>query len=357
MQKIDPHISELLYRHDCVIVPDFGGFVANYIPAKIHPTQHIFTPPSKKIVFNINLSNNDGLLANCIAEKEKTTYPEANKIISRYVNSCNTELKAGKKVNIAKVGSLFLDVERNIQFEPDKTINYLVDSFGFTSFQSSAIKRDGHIHRIEKKFKDRPPVPALRKKTAIKRYAAIAIAASLVFAAIGVILKTDLLKNSDYFVFNPFTKTETASYTLRSKSVVAWNETETITVPELTNDTASVTNIAFVDNAKQTITVKLRENTTANHITTADKTNVVPANVEHGLKQKFHIVAGCFKIFENASRFVQKLKVHNPNAAIIGKTKAGLNIVSVGDFNNLQDAEHQLALARSVNPDVWLLKE
>ncbi|MGZ6416715.1 MAG: HU domain-containing protein, partial [Bacteroidia bacterium] len=27
MQKVDKHISELLYEHDCVIVPDFGGFV------------------------------------------------------------------------------------------------------------------------------------------------------------------------------------------------------------------------------------------------------------------------------------------------------------------------------------------
>ena len=59
MQKIDKHINELLYNHDCVIVPEFGGFVTNYASAKIHPVQHTFTPPSKNIVFNKNLKNND----------------------------------------------------------------------------------------------------------------------------------------------------------------------------------------------------------------------------------------------------------------------------------------------------------
>ena len=78
MEKVDKHISELLYQHDCVIVPEFGGFVANYCSAKIHPTQHTFTPPSKSIVFNSNLKNNDGLLANHIALAENTNYPEAN---------------------------------------------------------------------------------------------------------------------------------------------------------------------------------------------------------------------------------------------------------------------------------------
>ena len=51
--NVEKHIGELLYDHNCVIVPDLGGFVANYAPAKIHPTQHTFTPPTKNIVFNI----------------------------------------------------------------------------------------------------------------------------------------------------------------------------------------------------------------------------------------------------------------------------------------------------------------
>ena len=66
--KIDVYISDLLYSYDCVVIPDFGGFVANYASAKVQAVQHKITPPSKKISFNKNLRTNDGLLNNYIAD-------------------------------------------------------------------------------------------------------------------------------------------------------------------------------------------------------------------------------------------------------------------------------------------------
>ena len=53
--KVEKHISELLYDHDCVIIPELGGFVGNYTPAQIHPVRHTFTPPFKNIIFNIRI--------------------------------------------------------------------------------------------------------------------------------------------------------------------------------------------------------------------------------------------------------------------------------------------------------------
>ena len=40
MVKPDPYINELLFDHDCVIVTDLGGFIANYRPASINPALH-----------------------------------------------------------------------------------------------------------------------------------------------------------------------------------------------------------------------------------------------------------------------------------------------------------------------------
>ena len=62
--KLDLHIRNLLHEHDCVILPSFGGFVANYHSAKIDPIINLIHPPKKHIVFNKNLQNNDGLLVN-----------------------------------------------------------------------------------------------------------------------------------------------------------------------------------------------------------------------------------------------------------------------------------------------------
>src|SRR6476646_1164671 len=159
MQKVDKHISELLDEHDCVIVPDLGGFVANYAPAKIHPVQHTFIPPSKNIVFNKNLRNNDGLLANHIVIAESTSYPEALKYIHHFVENTSSQLKTGAKVKIEEVCTLFLDVEGNIQFEPDASTNHLLDAFGLSRFQSPAVKRENLSQRIEKSFKDREAIP------------------------------------------------------------------------------------------------------------------------------------------------------------------------------------------------------
>ncbi len=51
------YISELLFLHDCVIVPEFGGFVGNRKPAQLNKTTGGLTPPSKQVLFNTNLKN------------------------------------------------------------------------------------------------------------------------------------------------------------------------------------------------------------------------------------------------------------------------------------------------------------
>ena len=43
-KHIDSHISYLLRLNDCVIIPDFGGFVANYQSAKIDPVINLMHP-------------------------------------------------------------------------------------------------------------------------------------------------------------------------------------------------------------------------------------------------------------------------------------------------------------------------
>ena len=49
--QLDSHISYLLHEHDCVILPAFGGFVANYNSATIDPIINLMHPP-KNILFS-----------------------------------------------------------------------------------------------------------------------------------------------------------------------------------------------------------------------------------------------------------------------------------------------------------------
>ena len=74
------HITDLLYRYDCVIVPEFGGFITNRIGAKLNESTQTFYPPTKQITFNSHLKHNDGLLANYIAETtSRISKPETPK--------------------------------------------------------------------------------------------------------------------------------------------------------------------------------------------------------------------------------------------------------------------------------------
>ncbi len=338
MQKIDKHINELLYNHDCVIVPEFGGFVTNYASAKIHPVQHTFTPPSKNIVFNKNLKNNDGLLANHIATAENTNYPEALKQISRFVETTNSELKKGGKVKIEEVGVLFLDVERNIQFEPS-THNYLLQAFGLSSFQSPAIKRDNAIKRIEKEFKDRSAIPAQKRKVNVKRIVALAIAVPLVFGMLWIPLKTDLLKNINYSNLNPFASHETGIKNQESRDKnqeTRIKKQEPIAVKEqlTTNNQQPTTNVTPV---------------------IADTTAVVKEK-DVNLDFKFHLVAGCFAIENNAVKFVESLQQQNMDAAIIGKNNKDLFVVSCGNYATYKEANHEISNLRKQLPNVWLYK-
>lgn len=356
MIKVDKHISNLLYEHDCVIVPELGGFVANYAPAKIHPTQHTFIPPSKKIVFNKNLKNNDGLLANHIANAEKTSYPEALKYIHLFTSAAHTQLKKGAKVSIEEVGTLYLDVERNIQFEPETT-NYLLDAFGLSQFQSPAIKSDTIGKRFEKEFKDRGAIPSEKKKINIKRYVALAIAMPIIFGLIWVPLKTDLLKNINYSSLNPFGSKEKAKYEFiesTKRNLPKVENVEPAALPNI-NDTIKYTGITITPAASQPVTANLVDNTIAEPVK-ADSTSVAVNNENINLDFKFHLITGCFQIQENADKFVIDLQNQNITASIMGK-RNGLYVVSSGDYATRKEAYLQLKQLKKSQPDAWLLKK
>ena len=60
------HISELLYDHNCVIIPGFGGFITNYKSADFDHQNNVVLPARKVVAFNQSLVENDGLLIRVI---------------------------------------------------------------------------------------------------------------------------------------------------------------------------------------------------------------------------------------------------------------------------------------------------
>ena len=340
--NVDKSISELLYQFDCVIIPDFGGFVANYAGAKIQPIQNTFTPPSKQISFNRNLTSNDGLLANFIAESNGISFVEARNAIDNYVSASVNALSKGEKITLEKVGVLFLDPEKKIQFLPSNAVNYLVDTFGMTSFKANPISRPASKERIEKEIKERlVVVKAPSEEENKKRFGFYwaAAASLLVFMGIGY--------TSYKYQINNDSPVNYASIGLEFSQPTYYPSA-----------VKSISDISFDDNETSSDTY-VWNNEDGSSRTFVAKENVALTEAKVGSSEllKFHVVGGCFSNEANAHRLVKNLKKKGFSAKMIGTFKK-LYTVSYESFATREEALFLLDEVKNTgNPAAWLLEK
>ena len=187
---ITAFIRELLFGHDCVIVPGFGGFIGNYTPAHIDKNSGTFYPPVKQISFNRNLNHNDGLLAGRISGSSNINYGDARNLVEEFVGELRRKLERGEKVVFDNIGSFVNNQEGNVQFDPDRNSNYHLDSYGLESFQCLPLEGYDVRKRIIRHVKKDPVKQASMRK--ILWRAAVII--PLLSVLVAVPLKTDLFK-------------------------------------------------------------------------------------------------------------------------------------------------------------------
>ena len=98
--QLETYISDLLYRYDCVTVPEFGAFLSQRVSATVHNTTNAFYPPKKMLSFNEQIQTNDGLLARYIADAENISFEDALALIAREVKSLKSLLTEGNTVSL-----------------------------------------------------------------------------------------------------------------------------------------------------------------------------------------------------------------------------------------------------------------
>lgn len=262
MQKsVEQLIGDLLLQHNCVVVPAFGGFVAQRISAKVDFQNDVITPPRKSIMFNKQLVNNDGLLVAAFAHENKLTYDQAFESVKTRLKEWDSLLQIGGRVTIDRVGNLFFDQERNLCFEQDRFYNLLMESFGLSSvhFVSlsdvQAVEAKEAINHVVKAIEledkqnqasentffvlsdsqaitpetkkaesKQAPVVSLQPKSRnqVWRYVAAACLLPVAFYSFWLPMKTDVLESGVLSLsdFNPFHQSKEGKY-------VPFNETYT----------------------------------------------------------------------------------------------------------------------------------
>jgi hypothetical protein len=172
---ITKHLSTLLKFNECVIIPDFGGFISNYIPSRFDPFRNVFMPPTKEIVFNSKINKNDGLLINFLVESEAVGYSQAHAAVSNWVSSAYEKLNKGESIELSNVGTLVFDRYGSFVFNSTGQ-NILAEAYGLEEVSYSKLTRPVYTDT----FQPRPAIRAINNPKSILRIAAgIALVISL----------------------------------------------------------------------------------------------------------------------------------------------------------------------------------
>ena len=116
--ELQRHIEILLLDNDCVIVPDFGGFVAHQVASRYDQNDHMLLPPMRTLGFNPQLRINDSLLVQSYINELDISYPEALRRIESEVNEMKQVLNEEGFYTLEDIGTLHVNSDGNIEFEP-----------------------------------------------------------------------------------------------------------------------------------------------------------------------------------------------------------------------------------------------
>lgn len=173
-------IEESLLSYDCVVIPQFGGFVLNTKDFTFDESTSTIYPKRKWVAFNERLKSDDGVLAMALAQKEGLKQKDAFKAIHEFALSLNQRIQAGEEVILGKVGTFTLRNESKITFEPNPDTNFDLAQFGLLPVQikPKAQKPVLISNPVVESMTDAAPVVAeeKQKRVSVKFYTYVILA-------------------------------------------------------------------------------------------------------------------------------------------------------------------------------------
>lgn len=313
--SIEYYISQLLYKNDCVIVMNFGGFVCSSISANLNKKTGILTPPNKSILFNPQLKDNDGLLINHIAQSEGISQEDAKINLLKFVEQSLENLNKFKSCRFEEIGLFTLNSDKNIIFTQDLKTNYNLNAFGFQDIINNKITRD-NSEIIEESLK------LIKKKNnfTTKR---LLKAAAIIIPLIGI-----------------------SFLSITQEDRINKIYTQIANVNPISFKKDNVTLLKDQGNKEIKIKQEIQPEIINNEVSQVFKEVIIPS-------QKFYIIAGAFSVEKNANKLKNRLNSWNYNSTIIKNEK--MMRVSYDSFDSKEQALILLSKIRKENPQAWIL--
>lgn len=344
-------ISELVLHHDYVIIPQFGGFVARTQGAHFSSNGQLMFPPGRKLSFNAQLKQNDGMLEHWIQDEQNCSYEQAVREVAQFADYCHSILQVKKRLTFGDIGFFYLNFENTLCFEPQEQSNFSLETFGLLPVSASLLPTTTPPLK-ENIFKDRvlsaesakPPLASTTSASKQRRYRNYAIAAVGGIALLGTL--------SLVWLSTPIQQVFTAGLWGSSASNYrTFPYTDIHPIP-VTNESP-----IFVTNAEGFSSLAINTKTWVVNMVDKVETPVSPikpvatANYENS---SFKIVVGCFSVPDNATRLVKKLRTQQFKAFISGVNARGMQIVSCGGYNSKEEALAELPLIQNTCPEAWI---
>ncbi len=413
MTQVEQLIGDLLLRHNCVIVPTFGGFVTRQTSARVNYEKGTMFPPRKSLLFNRQLVTNDGLLVSECARENNLSFEAAKEIVFKQVKTWEQAMAAGERVELERVGILYLDAEKNICFEQDRFYNLLLASFGLEQVhflvesdvkkvQAEALSEEIVIESpatvppkwVEEKSAEvtkapeAAPIIELRPQT-IKvetqeesevpeilppvrrrywRYAVAACILPVAFYSVWIPMKTDVLESGVISLhdFNPFHERQKGQYEKgdEERNYTYENVEHTSIDEQLENDETNKSVMIYeygpatyipilVDRTAVAQEQNVAEESVPEEITREEVQQAVEVPVVN--PNAMDLIVGCFGIEANAKNLVSKLKSSGFDARIVDFHN-GLHRVSAGTGLSQEAMSELRSKAAASGFEGWILK-
>lgn len=312
--RIETYIEKLLFDYNCVVVPGFGAFLAHGKSAELDSVTNTLIPPTKTVSFNAQLSKNDGLLVSHIAKEKHLGYEELLEEVENVAETWKKRLEQGETIELFGIGKLSLNRDHRIQFQPENKINFLTSSFGLSAFAATPIQREVLKEEVEELEEKVPFIitPEKREESSFRPW--------LKYAA--VILLAISLGSTSYRAYDE----------LQQKQVTVQQDAQ----QEVSRLIQQATFFESAPLELPALNIKITKKKLGKH----------------------HVIAGAFRIEQNAEKKVAQLKKKGFGAFYLGTNKFGLHQVAYDSFENPKEALKFLRkVKRTESSDAWLLSE
>jgi nucleoid DNA-binding protein len=158
MNQMIEFIETLLFTHDCVIIPNFGGFVLNTKDFQLLENEQMILPKSKWVAFNERLKSDDGLLATLWAKEKGISQKQAFAAVHQFGQELSVQIKTDKTFRLGNIGVFEISQAGQLQFEPNQSINFDLNQYGLVPVHIGQAKKKPVLQEnpVEKSTMDLP---------------------------------------------------------------------------------------------------------------------------------------------------------------------------------------------------------